>query len=129
MARVRYVRLYADADGESHFSDEEMELRPVNFAPPAPPFNVSAYTPTKQFVLLSAPRGWVGDWHPTPVRQFIIWLSGEADFEVSAGEVRRFKPGSLLLVEDTTGKGHVSRVVGGGVTMAAVQLADSSGHP
>jgi hypothetical protein len=36
MAKARYVRLYADADGESPFSDEEMELRLVNFAP-APP--------------------------------------------------------------------------------------------
>ena len=129
MARAQYVRLYADADGESHFLDEEMELRSVNFAPPAPPLNVSAYTPTKQFALLSGPRGWVGDWHPTPTRQFMIWLSGEADIEVSDGEVRRFKPGSILLLEDTAGKGHVSRVVGGDVTVAVVQLADSSsGH-
>ena len=44
MARAQYVRLYADADGESHFLDEEMELRSVNFAPPAPPLNVSAFT-------------------------------------------------------------------------------------
>jgi hypothetical protein len=40
MANARYVRLYADADGESHFSDEEMELRLVNFAPPAQPFKI-----------------------------------------------------------------------------------------
>ena len=59
----------------------------------------------------------------------MIWLSGETDFEVSDGEVRRFKPGSLLLLEDTAGKGHVSRVVGEDVTVAVVQLADSSsGH-
>jgi hypothetical protein len=129
MAKARYVRLYADADGESHFSDEEMELRSVNFAPPAPPLDVSAYTPTKQFAILFGPRGWVGDWHPAPTRQFMIWLSGETDIEVSDGEVRRFKPGSLLLMENTIGKGHVSRVAGGDVTVAVVQLADSSsGH-
>ena len=72
MAKAQYVRLYADADGKSHFSDEEIELRLVNFAPPAPPLNVSAFTPTKHFALLSAPRGWIGDWHPTPTRQFVI---------------------------------------------------------
>ena len=54
MAKAQYVRLYADADGKSHFSDEEIELRLVNFAPPAPPLNVSAFTPTKQFALLRA---------------------------------------------------------------------------
>lgn len=55
----------------------------------------------------------------------MIYLSGEMDFEVSDGEVRRLMPGSILLLEDTTGKGHVSRVIAGDATMAAVQLADS----
>ncbi len=51
------------------------------------------------------------------------------DFEVSDGEVRRFEPGNVLLLEDTAGKGHVSRVIGGDATMAVVQLPDSSsGH-
>jgi hypothetical protein len=39
-------------------------------------------------------------------------LSGELEVEVSDGEIRRFGPGSVILVEDTSGKGHVSRVVG-----------------
>ena len=123
MLKTRYVRLYAGADGESHFSDEEVELRPVNFAPPAPPLNLSAYTPVKQFALLHGPHRWVGDWHPAPMRQFMIWLSGEAEIQVSDGEVRRFKPGSLLLMENTVGKGHVTRAVAGDVTVAVVQLA------
>lgn len=53
MPKVRYVRLYADSKGESHFLDAEMELLPVTFAPPAPPLNLSAFTPTKQFALSS----------------------------------------------------------------------------
>lgn len=51
MTKVRYVRLYVDDDGESHFSDEEMELRPANFAPPAPPLNLSAFIPAKQMAV------------------------------------------------------------------------------
>lgn len=34
---VKYVRVYADATGESHFEDLEMALTPMDFAPPAPP--------------------------------------------------------------------------------------------
>ena len=44
---------------------------------------------------------------------------------VSDGEERRFGAGSVVLVEDTTGKGHVSRVVGStDVVTAVIQLPD-----
>lgn len=125
MTKVRYVRLYVDADGESHFSDEEMELRPANFAPPAPPLNLSAFIPTKQMAFLVTPAGWFGDWHPAPHRQFFVRLAGEVEIRVSDGEVRRFGPGSIYLLEDTKGKGHTSRAIGGDSTAAVVQLAES----
>ena len=47
-----------------------------------------------------------------PRRQLIIHLAGEAEVEVSDGEVRRFGPGSVMLVEDVSGKGHRTRRVG-----------------
>ena len=75
------VRIYAGADGESHFSYEEIELSPVNFAPPVSPLNLSAYTPAKQFARLHGPYRWVGNRHPTPARQFMIWLLDEAEIE------------------------------------------------
>ena len=31
---------------------------------------------------------------------------------MSDGEVRRFRPGSLVLVEDVAGRGHITRRVG-----------------
>jgi hypothetical protein len=67
MAKAVYVRLYADAKGESHFSEEEMVLKSVNFAPPSPPVDNSNFTPAKHFVLFHTPPGWFGDWHPTPI--------------------------------------------------------------
>lgn len=124
MTKVPYVRLHADAKGESHFCDEEMELKSANFAPPAPPVEISAFTAAKHFVLLHAPAGWLGDWHPTPYRQFFFFLSGEAEVQASDGDVRRFGPGSVLLVEDTTGKGHTTRVTTPGIA-AVVQLPES----
>ena len=125
MMKTRYVRVYADADGESHFSDEEMDLKSVNFAPPAPPVNISAFTPAKHFVLLHAPAGWFGNWHPTPYRQFFFFLVGNVEVRVSDGEVRRFGPGGILLVEDTTGRGHTTRAIAGDALTAVVQLAES----
>jgi hypothetical protein len=110
MAKTLYVRLYADAKGESHFSDEEVELKSVNFVPTAPPLDISAFTPAKHFAFFHAPPGWFGGWHPTPYRQFFFILGGEAEVRASDGDVRRFRPGSVLLLEDTTGRGHTSRI-------------------
>ena len=108
---TKYVRLYADADGESHFEDLEVELSAVEFAPPAPPLNLSTFMPASQAAFFGAPAGWRGDWHPSPARNLFVILSGEWEVEAGDGTVRRFGPHSVLLVEDTTGKGHASRVV------------------
>ena len=121
---MKYVRLYADSNGESHFEDVGVKFTLADFAPPAPPLNVSALTPASQFGFLSAPPGWYGDWHPAPRRQFIFYLAGEIEAEVSDGEVRRFGPGSVTLVEDTTGKGHTSRVVSSGEVLGVVVQLD-----
>lgn len=52
------------------------------------------------------PPGWVGSWHPAPQRVLAIYLSGELEIEASDGEVRPIGSGTILLAEDTTGKGH-----------------------
>ena len=125
MRKMKYTRVYADAEGESHLEDVEVELKPTDFAPPAPPLNLSPFTPAKRFGFLHASPGWSGDWHPAPKRQICFYLAGEVEGEASDGEVRRFGPGDVVLLEDTVGKGHRSRVVGNQeAVMAVVQLED-----
>ncbi len=63
---MKYTRIYADPGGESHFTDVEVELTQVDFAPPAPPMHLSSFCPATQYGFLAAPAGWDGDWHPTP---------------------------------------------------------------
>ena len=109
---MTYGRVYSDSSGESHFADGQIDFHIADYAPPAPPMSVSAVRPADGVVFLSSPPGWVGDFHPAPRRQFVLLLSGELEVEVTDGEVRRFGPGAILLVEDTVGRGHVSRVVG-----------------
>ena len=122
---MKYVRVYTDEDGESHFEDVEVSFNSVDFAPPAPPLDLSAFSPATQFGFLRAPVGWIGDWHPAPCRQMMFYLAGEIEAETSDGEIRRFGPGSVTLVEDTSGKGHKSRVVGDTPVLGVVvQLED-----
>ena len=109
---ITYSIIYADSAGESHFKTGEAELSETDYAPPAPPLNVSTIHPANSYAFVSCPVDWYGDWHPTPKRQFFLYLAGEMEIEVSDGEVRRLRAGDILLVEDTSGKGHRSRSVG-----------------
>ena len=107
---MRYVRLYAGPDGESHFEDVDVSLEVMDFAPPASPFQASDFVPATRLGFLALPSGWQDDWHPTPRRQFFVYLSGGGAVEASDGEIRHFRVGDVLFVEDTTGKGHRSWV-------------------
>ena len=109
---MKYVRLYSDSTGASHFGDEELKFTLADFAPPAPPISVSDAIQSEGAVVISSPAGWEGDWHPAPQRQYLICLTGQLQVEVSDGEERTFGSGEVILVEDTWGKGHVSRIVG-----------------
>jgi hypothetical protein len=122
---MRYVRIYNDGDGESHFEDLDLALAPVDYAPPATPFDVSDPFPASRAVLFSVPAGWFGDWHPTPRRQLYFALSGQLEIGVTDGEVRVFVPGDVAVVEDEVGRGHTTKpVAGAGATGAFVHLAD-----
>ena len=122
---ITYTRLYSDAQGESHFEDVEVDLTLTDYAPPAPPLDLSSFTPATQFGFMNAPAGWSSDWHRTTARNIFFVLSGEWEVTASDGEARRFAAGSVLLVQDTTGKGHTSRVVSETESLAAmVQLSD-----
>jgi len=106
------TRIYSDSTGNSHFSDSSVRFELVDYAPPAPPISVTDVFGSTGWMVISSPVGWYGDWHPVPRRQYMICLAGSLEVEVSDGETRRFGPGSVLLVEDTLGIGHRSKVIG-----------------
>ena len=106
-----YTRLYSDDDGESHFEDVEIQFASTDYAPPAPPLNLSAFTNAKEFGFMQAPAGWSSDWHPSSARTLFVVISGEWEVTASDGEAQRFITGEVLVVEDLTGKGHRSRVI------------------
>ncbi len=122
---ITYTRLYSDAYGESHFEDIEIDLTLTEYAPPAPPLELSSITPAKQFGFMNTPAGWASDWHPSAARNMFFVLTGEWEVTASDGETRRFSAGSVLLVDDNKGKGHTSEVVSQTDSLAVtVQLID-----
>ena len=109
---MNYVRIYTDDGGESHMEDVPVELFEREFAPPAGPVHVGAPIPVARMVFFVAQPGWDGSWHPAPQRQYYAHLAGEFEVEVTDGTVRRIHPGDVALLEDLTGRGHETRVVG-----------------
>lgn len=110
---MRYTRVFSDADGETHFADEETAGETTRAAESDLVGTVSETFPVtgvyfREVVDESSPVP-----HNAPLPLFIIGLRGTFSVEVSDGEVREFPPGSVVLVEDTTGKGHTTRRVGG----------------
>ena len=122
---MKYTRIFSDEKGETHFEDVDIKFDTVEFAPPTPPINLSTYNLASRYAFCVFPSGWYGDWHTTPRRQIFFVLSGESEVQVSDGEVRRFSAGGVLLVEDTWGKGHLSRVLGSkDMVVAVIQLPE-----
>ena len=69
--------------------------------------------------------GWVRDWHVAERHQYIVTLSGSGEIELVGGRKIALEPGSVILAEDSTGKGHISRTIGTQDRIALnIQLAD-----
>jgi quercetin dioxygenase-like cupin family protein len=105
---AKYIRLYAGTDGESHFEDVKIPLaikRGVG--------QQSEFREATGIIFIESNSSKQLDWHNAPRRQFIINLEGEREVEIGDGTRRILRPGDILLAEDTTGRGHITRLVKG----------------
>ena len=103
---VMMTRLYTGPDGQTHAQEMEAKFTAGNTNEV---FKLMAITGAE---LHRAATGTVIDWHTAPRRQYVITLSGQGEIEVAGGKKFTVGPGHIDLVEDTTGKGHVTRVTG-----------------
>ncbi|MEZ4522166.1 MAG: hypothetical protein R3A46_11070 [Thermomicrobiales bacterium] len=111
---MKYLRVYADDEGNSHFEDGEFETNPVDLVEGFPPASFTGAIPVSEVQMFRLePGDWIDDWHPAPRRQIAIILSGGIEMESSDGKVRRLLAGDILLAEDTHGEGHRNRSIDG----------------
>jgi hypothetical protein len=103
---MKIHRLYTDAAGESHFADMEIE-----YVESTSSGRLSKRLPAAGIIFREVPPTYDLDWHPAPRRQYIINLDNGVQITASDGEVRVIGAGEVLLVEDTTGKGHLSKAI------------------
>ncbi len=104
-------RVYSGTDGRSHIDEMPLAMRPFTDTEGAHGEG-TAMQPSSGIAFRVSPPGYVLGWHCAPRRQYSISLSGRAEIEVGDGTVARIGPGDVMLAEDLTGEGHVTRVVG-----------------
>jgi len=105
---MRIHNLYTDAQGQSHFRDIDVEWVEESRAG-----KLSRRLPATGIIFREVQPDYDLDWHPAPRRQYIINLHAGVQITASDGEARVIGAGEVILVEDTTGKGHLSKAVEG----------------
>jgi hypothetical protein len=105
---MRVVRLYTGPDNQSHFEDLDVpleDLGKIGF--------LSEHVKATGVVFRETAGDYDYGFHTAPRRQYVVNLEGEVEIEVGDGTRRILRSGDILLAEDTTGQGHISRAVAG----------------
>jgi hypothetical protein len=98
--------LYCDPNGDSHWRDLE-----IDWAQEGPEGKTSARLPATGIIFRQTQAEHDRPWHPAPRRQYIINLDAGVQLTASDGEARVIGAGEIVLVEDISGKGHLSKSV------------------
>ena len=105
---MKITRVYTGPDNKSHFEDITIPLKDGGKAG-----FMSALMKATGVVFRETDGSYNFDFHNAPRRQYVVNLEGEVEIEVGDGTKRILRSGDILLAEDTTGQGHISRAVSG----------------
>lgn len=97
--QMEVIRIFADANGDSHF--EKVSVAGMPKAIPVTHVSANFMKPG------------VEDWHTVPTKLFTINVSGDLVGELSDGTKVDIGKGDLVYLEDTTGRGHVTHLLTG----------------
>jgi hypothetical protein len=106
-----YTRVVSTDDGGSAFEDAELRLSEQELADGVPAMLVGALGPANG-VGFARFAAFHSEPHPAAGAQWVVVLRGVIEVRVADGTSRQFGPGDLVLATDTTGRGHITRVVG-----------------
>ena len=122
---VRVTRIYTGPDGKTKAEEFEIPLKPRDRGS-----DLSGSIAVTNLQVRRTNQDYFVDWHAAPRRQLVVTLSGESEIELEGGRKLRLGPGHILLAEDTTGQGHISRAVAGKDRIALdIALADGATLP
>ena len=102
--QTQVIRIYADEKGDAHLEELTLSTKAGKGIRTAQGVPIRG-----MYIREYMPNAFV-DWHTVPVRQFAITILGELEVEVFNGVRRRISTGELVFLEDTKGKGHITRL-------------------
>ena len=105
---MKIMRVFTGDDQRSHLEEMEIPLTVEHeFG------TMSELHRAEGVIFRRSPADYDVGFHNAPRRQFVVVLEGTLELEVGDGATARLGPGDILLGEDTTGEGHITRAVGG----------------
>lgn len=110
--KLPFIRLYTGPDGISHFDAEELTLAHVPGGQGLEALAVKRIGDVKGVTFAQLKAGATETWHVAPQRILMLCVRGIAEITAGDGHKRRLRPGQLMLLEDLTGKGHITHAVG-----------------
>src|SRR5262245_40397536 len=114
---IMMTRIYTGPDGLSHAEEIEMKLNG----------NATEMMKATGVEFSRRAPGGTNEWHVGPRRQFVITLAGRGEIEVDGGKKAAVVPGHINLIEDTAGKGDLTRNLGSEDRIAiTIPLADQT---
>jgi uncharacterized cupin superfamily protein len=100
------TRIFSGPDGESHFEDIDFPMKAIGLG------DTRSDTMPATGIFIRATQGeFEMDWHNAPRRQLLIMLKGQSEVTVGDGTKRILSPGDIMLAEDISGRGHITRAV------------------
>lgn len=100
---MEITRVYTGNDNQSHFETIDVPLGESRYG------SLSQLFEAEGVIFRETPVGGELDFHNAPRRQFVVTLSGLVEIECGDGAKRQLGAGQILLADDTTGQGHVTR--------------------
>ena len=104
---MQITRVYTGDDGESHFETIDIAMSESRYG------SLSQLFEAEGVMFRTTPTGGELDFHNAPRRQFVVNLSGTVEIEVGDGAKLQLHGGDILLADDVSGRGHITRDVEG----------------
>jgi hypothetical protein len=108
---MKRVRAYTGSDGESHLQ----VLSESQFDFVERENTRTAVEDATGVVFAKRPDGYFSNFNNAPRRQYVLYLTCSVEIGLGDGSSLVMDPGDILLAEDSTGRGHSSSVVKGGI--------------
>jgi probable phosphoglycerate mutase len=104
---IKVTRMFTGPDNQTHAEEYDVRLGELRGAT-----ELSETVDVTSLQFRRTSLDYDLPFHTAPRRQYVITLSGESEVEFGDGTKVRLYPGHILLAEDTTGQGHISRAIG-----------------